>query len=307
MKRESVAIVALDLDDFKAINERHGHPFGDSVLEGVSAQLRKSVRRGDIAARTGGEEFALILPGTERRGRSGDRRTRSHGDARLSPAGSELSCSAGVAVYPVDADTRPRCSARRGSSLLGEALGQVEDPLFDPDHVRLSGDAPQRSEIERILRERRHRAALPARRLADHRSPDRLRGSRPLSRMLPSGRLPPGSRRPTPVASVPSSRRRRSGRRSSQSAARRDPSRGQREPLGALDRRGQGRPARRPLGVSSSRPSTRSTSATACSRIPRAASASAAPGSRSTTRRRRRRPQAGDVGAARTSSSSTSI
>jgi diguanylate cyclase (GGDEF)-like protein len=63
LEREPVALIALDLDDFKAINERHGHPFGDGVLQGVGAQLRNSVRDGDTAARTGGEEFALILPG----------------------------------------------------------------------------------------------------------------------------------------------------------------------------------------------------------------------------------------------------
>ncbi len=65
LEREPVAVVTLDLDDFKAINERHGHPFGDGVLQGVGAQLRNSVRSGDTAARTGGEEFALILPGTD--------------------------------------------------------------------------------------------------------------------------------------------------------------------------------------------------------------------------------------------------
>jgi PleD family two-component response regulator len=53
-KRSTVALVVLDLDDFKAINERHGHPFGDGVLRGIGAQLRKLVRVGDTAARTGG-------------------------------------------------------------------------------------------------------------------------------------------------------------------------------------------------------------------------------------------------------------
>src|SRR3954453_12274135 len=104
VRHESVALVALDIDDFKAVNERHGHPFGDGVLQGVSAQLRKSIRHGDIAARTGGEEFALILPGTgAEAAQEIAERVRTE-VARLSPAGSELSSSAGVAVDPVDTD-----------------------------------------------------------------------------------------------------------------------------------------------------------------------------------------------------------
>ena len=104
LEREPVALVTLDLDDFKAINERHGHPFGDGVLQGVGAQLRNSVRSGDTAARTGGEEFALILPGTDAdTAHEIAERVRTE-ITRLSPAGSELTCSAGVAVYPVDAD-----------------------------------------------------------------------------------------------------------------------------------------------------------------------------------------------------------
>jgi diguanylate cyclase (GGDEF)-like protein len=155
VKHESVALVALDLDDFKAVNERHGHPFGDGVLEGVSAQLRKSVRRGDIAARTGGEEFALILPGTEADvAQEIAERVRTE-VARLSPAGSELSCSAGVAVFPVDADSAGSLlQLAEGALYWAKRSGKSRTRRFDPDHVRLSGDAPQRSEIERILSER---------------------------------------------------------------------------------------------------------------------------------------------------------
>jgi diguanylate cyclase (GGDEF)-like protein len=155
VRRESVALVALDIDDFKAVNERHGHPFGDGVLEGVSAQLRKSVRRGDIAARTGGEEFALILPGTEAEAAQEIAERVRTAVAQLSPAGSELSCSAGVAVYPVDADNAGSLlQLAEGALYWAKRSGKSRTRRFDPDHVRLSGDAPQRSEIERILEER---------------------------------------------------------------------------------------------------------------------------------------------------------
>jgi diguanylate cyclase (GGDEF)-like protein len=145
--QEPVALVVLDLDDFKAINERHGHPFGDGVLEGVGAQLRKSIRRGDTASRTGGEEFALILPGTEADvAQEIAERVRS-AVARLSPAGSELTCSAGVAVFPVDADNAGTLlQLAEGALYWAKRSGKSRTRRFDPDHVRLSGDAPQRTE-----------------------------------------------------------------------------------------------------------------------------------------------------------------
>jgi len=155
VKRDSVALVALDLDDFKAINEQHGHPFGDGVLEGVAAQLRESIRGADIAARTGGGEFALILPGTDAEAAQEIAERVRTAVAGLSPAGSELSCSAGVAVYPVDADNAGALlQLAEGALYWAKRSGKSRTRRFDPDHVRLSGDAPQRSEIERILDER---------------------------------------------------------------------------------------------------------------------------------------------------------
>ena len=60
----SSALLMLDLDHFKKINDRFGHPAGDSVLQHFSALLRESLRRVDTAGRLGGEEFAVILAGS---------------------------------------------------------------------------------------------------------------------------------------------------------------------------------------------------------------------------------------------------
>jgi two-component system cell cycle response regulator len=57
-----MALVMLDLDYFKKVNDTYGHPTGDMVLSGVGGILNKYVRRSDIACRYGGEEFAVILP-----------------------------------------------------------------------------------------------------------------------------------------------------------------------------------------------------------------------------------------------------
>jgi diguanylate cyclase (GGDEF)-like protein len=57
-----LAVVMLDIDDFKHINDELGHGAGDEVLRAVSRAAREGTRKGDIVARLGGDEFALLLP-----------------------------------------------------------------------------------------------------------------------------------------------------------------------------------------------------------------------------------------------------
>ncbi|MBI5889959.1 MAG: EAL domain-containing protein [Nitrosomonadales bacterium] len=58
------AVIMIDLDNFKYINDTFGHPIGDMVLKELTAMLGEGLRRGDVLARLGGDEFALILPET---------------------------------------------------------------------------------------------------------------------------------------------------------------------------------------------------------------------------------------------------
>jgi diguanylate cyclase (GGDEF)-like protein len=187
----TLALVVLDLDDFRAINERHGHPFGDGVLTGVGAELRKNVRTGDTAARMGGEQFALILPGSdEHKAEEIAERIRA-AIRHLSPAGSELSCSAGIAVYPVDAaDAEALIQLAEGALYWAKRAGKSRTRRFDPDHVRLSGDAPQRSEILRILK---HRAIVPVYQPVASLTTGRLLGYEALARFPDAPERPPST------------------------------------------------------------------------------------------------------------------
>jgi diguanylate cyclase (GGDEF)-like protein len=67
-REDSCALILFDLDDFKSVNDQHGHPAGDAVLHAVAHAAQGVVRHGDCLARIGGDEFAVIAPGAGRSG-----------------------------------------------------------------------------------------------------------------------------------------------------------------------------------------------------------------------------------------------
>jgi diguanylate cyclase (GGDEF)-like protein len=105
----TVAVVALDLDGFDQVNDRHGHPAGDELLRQVGTTLRVVCGDHGVMCRVGGDEFAAVLPGADeaaaldvalhvRRGLA----------AILTPDGAPITVSSGIAVYPVHAEDPER-------------------------------------------------------------------------------------------------------------------------------------------------------------------------------------------------------
>ncbi|MHB8507010.1 MAG: GGDEF domain-containing protein [Acidimicrobiales bacterium] len=98
------ALVLIDLDDFKAVNDELGHAAGDAALRAIGAEIRAVLRRGDVAARLGGDEFALIILNADSPGALEPLLERLRPKLAEVMAGRGVRFSAGLACFPSDAD-----------------------------------------------------------------------------------------------------------------------------------------------------------------------------------------------------------
>ena len=137
---QSYAVMVLDIDSFKAVNDTHGHAAGDAVLVELSRRLRAAIRDEDLLARIGGEEFLLALPG------AGPKRAREVAE-RL------LRAIAGRAMRLPGAPEPIRVTVS-----IGLAIGGREDPscgveaVFDrADRALLSAKAGGRNNVTAAL------------------------------------------------------------------------------------------------------------------------------------------------------------
>ncbi|HEY1909099.1 MAG TPA: GGDEF domain-containing protein [Myxococcaceae bacterium] len=137
-----LSVAILDLDGFKAFNDTFGHPAGDKALQLVATRLRSSVRKSDLVARFGGEEFVVAFPETEvEQARQRVEHIRTELAEVPIPIGREqkkVTISAGVGSWPADgetfdavlerADTRLFEAKRRGKN----RVVAPETPFLDP-------------------------------------------------------------------------------------------------------------------------------------------------------------------------------
>jgi diguanylate cyclase (GGDEF)-like protein len=110
MTNESLAVVSMDIDDFKAVNEQYGHATGDRVLASVAGVIRKELRQMDILTRYAGDEFVAIMPmsSTHMAASIGERiRKAVEAQQFAVRAGQaiQLGVSVGVACFPDEGDT----------------------------------------------------------------------------------------------------------------------------------------------------------------------------------------------------------
>jgi diguanylate cyclase (GGDEF)-like protein len=106
-ERRRVALLCLDLDGFKAVNDLYGHPAGDELLIEASHRLRDAVGEGCLVARLGGDEFAVVQAGAYQPRHAGSLADKIIGALNepflLQDQSVRVGCSVGIAVYPTDA------------------------------------------------------------------------------------------------------------------------------------------------------------------------------------------------------------
>jgi diguanylate cyclase (GGDEF)-like protein len=145
-----VAVVLLDLDGLKQLNDRHGHEGGDSALALLGRIISSTIRASDFAARTGGDEFMIILPDTDRDGAIIVAEKLRAEIERVEVAGvGRISASLGVAVLPADAadaddllrkaDRALYAAKKQGRNCVGAFARSPDDPPGEPSEAGTPG------------------------------------------------------------------------------------------------------------------------------------------------------------------------
>jgi diguanylate cyclase (GGDEF)-like protein len=141
-----LALLFLDLDHFKQINDQRGHAVGDQVLANVGAVLRNVLRSRDFAARNGGEEFAVLLPDTEIAAALviAERIRAAIAEISLPGTDASVTISIGVSGFPDHASTLDRLERLADAALyLAKRLGRNRVELAEPMAVAAPAGLPE--------------------------------------------------------------------------------------------------------------------------------------------------------------------
>ncbi len=132
-EHENVALVMLDIDDFKKVNDVFGHAVGDEVLAELADHLRATVRTSDVVCRIGGEEFAVILPGShEEQAVALATRLVTRLDAVARDLAGKISVSIGIAQGPQHAaNPRELVACAEAAMMTAKARGKNQVVFFD--------------------------------------------------------------------------------------------------------------------------------------------------------------------------------
>ncbi|HUP32941.1 MAG TPA: diguanylate cyclase [Gaiellaceae bacterium] len=147
-EHENVAVVMLDIDDFKKVNDVFGHAVGDQVLAELADHLRATVRSSDVVCRIGGEEFAVILPDSHEAHAVALARRLSQRleEVELDLAG-KIAVSIGIAQGPEHAaNPRELVACAEAAMMTAKARGKNQVVFFDDS-------ATERPEVHDVRRE----------------------------------------------------------------------------------------------------------------------------------------------------------
>jgi diguanylate cyclase (GGDEF)-like protein len=152
---DSIAVLMLDIDDFKRVNDIHGHGSGDLVLVELADLLRGTVRGSDVVCRLGGEEFGVIMASCDAGDALGLARRIVDGlaAAELGPAGT-LSASIGIAQGPEHAmNPRELVACAEIAMMTAKARGKAQAVLFEEEDA---GERPAPAAVGRDVRSIAH-------------------------------------------------------------------------------------------------------------------------------------------------------
>ena len=157
-ERSPLALLMVDLDHFKLVNDNRGHAVGDQVLATVGAVMRGAMRSHDFAGRNGGEEFAILLPDTEIPValRIAERVRAAIAEMSLPGIDVTVTVSVGVAGYPDHASTPDHLVRLADAALyLAKRQGRNRVELAEPSAVAGAVDAPAGSSAAGLVPELR--------------------------------------------------------------------------------------------------------------------------------------------------------